>query len=146
MEDEYVICRECGEVFSQADIKRVRHSDGDAWDECPYCGSDELDDVEQCVVCGRWVAPEDIYHGVCKDCLMDKAEDARLVCEFGAEYKQPVKVNAIYEKAFSDTQIDMILQKAFVNLLYNEIEQAAYSVATDDLDAFAEWLVKEEQI
>lgn len=144
--EQMVMCGECGEVFEDSEIKRVRHSDGDAWDECPYCGSDELRDVEQCDECGRWEAPEDIYHGICSDCLLDRAADIRGMLEYGRYAADTVHVNAIFAKAFSETQIDDILGRAFVNLMLTDMKKAAEDVITDDPEHFARFIKKQEEL
>lgn len=140
MTEQMFICQWCGEVVAESDIKRIRYSDGDAWDECPHCGNDELDPVEQCDECGKWAAPEKLYHGICMDCLLDRAANTRDMLEYGSFITSTVHVNALYSKVWSETQIDDILGRAFVNLMQNDMQKAAEDVITDDPEYFARYI------
>lgn len=52
-------------------------------DTCPYCGSDEVVEMEQCRECGRWFPPYEycargepyVDDGLCDDCRRDVQRD-----------------------------------------------------------------------
>lgn len=136
---QLVMCTECKNVFPDSEMKRVRHSDGDAWCECPYCGSDALDDVEQCDWCGEYREPRDMYNGLCIDCLETQAEDIVQMMAYGEARQYEADINALYWKAF-EGRINDILANAFMELPREEQLKAAKDLASDDYYDFADFV------
>lgn len=59
-------CDNCRHLFS--DPITVKTETGRVCG-CPWCGVDDLTEVELCEDCGRPFDPHDIYGGYCMDCL-----------------------------------------------------------------------------
>ena len=83
------ICQDCGRVFYELD----RHKKDYGWDTeygrnsawqieytCPYCGSADFEEGEDCKICGRTFSTDDLYITdgltyVCPDCYEEMEED-----------------------------------------------------------------------
>lgn len=85
------ICCECGKVFYEP--KEIREDSG--WETeyghvsayhysaaCPYCGSADFEEGEDCEICGRTFLTDDLYITdgltyVCPDCYEEMEEDEK---------------------------------------------------------------------
>lgn len=76
-------CMNCGQMFVSPNIENdftseywgatVTHTTS----VCPYCGSDEFDEMDKCDICGEYIAPGE---GLCDNChtlIRDVADDIR---------------------------------------------------------------------
>lgn len=136
------MCADCKSIFGESEIKRVRHSDGDAWDECPNCGSDQIDDVEECYLCGEWHKPDELHNEVCDDCIAMEASNVWQMLEYSRCYctAEEVLVSPLFLKAFTPSQINDLLESAFTQLSEAEQKKACEQLATDDPYHFSEYL------
>lgn len=75
----YYYCLDCGETFAEDETKYVEEWQGDDLHGgyidrpiCPYCNSENFDEIAECEVCG---APSDICHcGLCEECYQATIE------------------------------------------------------------------------
>lgn len=75
------ICNDCGHTFEEPVNEQNRSVSVESeYAECPRCGSDDFDEAFVCTGCGKWFADTDLYYGLCKSCLADKAK------EYAAEF------------------------------------------------------------
>ncbi|MDD4564865.1 MAG: hypothetical protein PHE79_05240 [Eubacteriales bacterium] len=90
-------CNDCKEKFEAPMHTVIIHTEVDTRQEepasvCPICGSDDYEDMKQCV-CGEWVRSFEDY---CQNCIKerDKAiqEAVRRLVEFGTERKEVIKM------------------------------------------------------
>lgn len=80
-------CKNCGEVFSDDNIKREYSTYGDIYGleqglgndtpttiyHCPNCNSIEIEDAKTCEECGEWFLEEELNENdLCKDCRKDE--------------------------------------------------------------------------
>ena len=139
----FYMCENCGEVMEPDELKLIPNGGGDIgedWYVCPYCGHDSLAEVEQCDDCGHWVDPSELYCGKCRDCIDREAEDVEQTKQYGDERKAEVEINAVYYKAFSLSEIDELLAKAFDELPTDKQKKYCLDLVDDDPYDFAEWL------
>lgn len=98
------ICNKCGKVFDEAVVVRDDPSpDGVSlvsgcyeYFECPHCGSGDIDEAVECVVCGDYFA--DDGDDICQECFnkIENELDA-LRAKMGLEEELFAKViNQIY--------------------------------------------------
>lgn len=113
------ICNCCGEVVD--DLKEVRefmgyYGSAPAYDSdyvCPYCGSDDLDEAEECECCGEYHRVDELTNGVCDDCLHSHDKDWKFWYEScrKEEYVDKIDLNLFLCTQFSKEQIEEILYK-----------------------------------
>lgn len=70
-------CNGCGEVFEQPKEARETHGFTDGTHEtlsvCPCCSAD-YSEAEQCKQCGEWHFEDEIFGGLCADCITDEVD------------------------------------------------------------------------
>lgn len=139
-------CLGCGHVYASYDAKRRRYSDGTVDRLCPICDNDEYEEVEQCVDCGEWFDPAELYGSFgecrCEDCL-ERAVDIDTALEYGEE--TPMEINGLFEYIFTPEQIKQILLDK-IDGMYNENEKLcrAREYCMSDIDGFADFISKRE--
>ena len=111
-------------------------------DECPECGSENIEDVFFCYECGE---PVDSFltwkhGGLCEKCFTDEATHLNTAVEYGNRVRLDVSINGLFEKAFTQEQIDDILCAAFVQLPEEKQHEIEMEFCTDDAPYFVEWL------
>lgn len=134
-------CKNCGLMFGSPIYSFTAGGDiGEPWPLCPNCEDDDFVEVEQCFSCDEWVDVDDLKGGLCCSCFEKFETDIPLVKEYGRQNPNVTQVNALYACAFSDSEIDAILQKAFDELPINLQKNAASDLCNDDYTAFAGWV------
>lgn len=130
-------CKNCGLMFEEADCSLTSGGDiGEPWAVCPHCGDDDYIEIEQCSCCGDWIDVDDLKAGLCENCFEKKASNEGLVVAYGEKNPIVVQVNALYAVAFSDRDINDILQKAFQELPKNKQRECMGNLCLDDVTAF----------
>lgn len=116
-----IFCERCGRDFSEdeADIRREHHNEVpgspyEEWIACPYCGSTELGDMEQCELCGESFVARDMIGGVCEDCVNRERGNWRLCFSMAERYEsgEMVTINAFLTSVFDAAAIEDILVEA----------------------------------
>lgn len=69
--DEMMVCEECGCSFPYSE--RIKRTDADEEDLCPFCKGDFISDARRCRVCGAEKSVTTNAHllidGVCNECV-----------------------------------------------------------------------------
>lgn len=76
-------CVNCGETFDSP--KEVYDFTSEFWGAparhttcvCPYCESDEIDEMDKCIICGEWITPGEEVCENCHELIKDIADDIR---------------------------------------------------------------------
>lgn len=136
-------CHDCGEAFNEPKIETwVERQDGDPVRYrllfCPYCGSEDIDEAEECSECGEYHF--ELFNGICAGCLKDLAYDEQTAWEYGQEYSEKVEVNGLLAYLFPDIN-EALLKLAKERLNNNDHVQ----YCTDDLDAFSDFIKRREK-
>lgn len=139
-------CLWCGRVYSIDEAGTEDQGEGYIALTCPDCGNDEYEEVEQCVDCGEWFDPADLYGPSgecrCEDCL-ERAADIETALEYGEE--NPMEINGFFEQFFSPVQIEEILYEKVAQLYTDEVQKVeAISFCKNDIYDFADWLERRE--
>ena len=86
----------CNTCKSSFDAPRVNHcgggDSGESWSVCPVCGSDNIEEAEPCMLCGKAVtednsAPYMNAHQLCADLVTKKAMTILKTHLSDAEYR-----------------------------------------------------------
>lgn len=139
-------CSKCHEIFEYEDLK-VDYTEGGYYGElhysCPYCGNDELDEVEQCARCGKHLLPEELHGTVgslmCDDCI-DEVADVRTVLEYGYDNSTEVDgINGLFAYVYSAGEINDILLAHFTQMSEEKQNKWVSMYVGDDKSEFADW-------
>ena len=155
------VCLHCGHSFEEAHNRYNRRwSDSDDSEQyCPNCGSEDIEEAEQCSICGEWHSEDALSGGVCEKCLDKHAtienaikwgEDEREEAEKFMKYHsiRPsqadclIPINGFLAYVYTPSEIDEILRKDFESLRKDfpaKAQEYASNYITDDPSAFAEW-------
>lgn len=137
-----MICRQCGHVFDPNEVVyKYYDTDTGTYDreECPDCGSEDIEETERCVVCGNEHSPDSLEYGVCDDCIK-KAISQETAFKYGSDRKVSVELNGYLAWAF-DGRIEDILKEHLQYLFDSKNLPSEY--CTDDKSDFAWWMVNE---
>lgn len=99
------ICRDCGVLLYDDELRRVTEDYGFEHNSCPRCGGWALAPCEQCIDCEEWFDSEELYNGRCMQCdtLFEEKESFE---EYGGYYENGefIKVDTYEEfhKALND--------------------------------------------
>ena len=115
-----MICLDCGTVFGADEVQRVQDYRGECWGRpayeeeliCPHCKSSDIEDAEECEICGSWCSTEELYEngGICIACLETYITDKECfeACERNKE-TESVELNSYLAYMFSESEIEDIL-------------------------------------
>ena len=121
-----VRCKKCGYLFQNQD-------------ECPSCGYNITDEMEECVFCGKLYAEPNILNRVCKDCLKEHATvDTAL--GYGERYTHFVELNGFVAYFLGQDRINEILEKYVRNSNEETLKKDALVFLTDDPDCYTLFL------
>ena len=138
-----MICLGCGNVFNTDEVQRVQDYRGECWGRpayeeelvCPHCKSNDIDDAEECEICGSWCSTEELYDngGLCTACLETYNTDKECIeaCERNNE-TESVELNSYLAYMFSEDEIEDIL-----------LEELAKSANSTNVAKLRENFVKE---
>ena len=102
----------CGEVMQDVDYS------------CKHCRKGEYEEAYECIDCGEYFLSEELYEGMCIECLKEKLTDSRVIayCKYEDIYSEYLELK---EQSLSNEEI---------------MEQL------DAWDNFAWWLKYKEQV
>lgn len=93
-----------------------------------------------CEICGKFISDGEDYSGICEDCIEENSTLYNLI-RAGEEETSDVTINGFLASAFSSSEINEILEKAFCEML-TLLPQKAKGIIKDyvnaDKDYFAE--------
>lgn len=138
----FFVCLHCGHEFSWEELKRTYdRGTGHYDDECPNCGSEDIEEAESCVECGAVKSKDSLINGICAGCIKEAADDMRLAYQYGAERTSVIELNGVLARAFTRVQIEAILENWL--MVNGDFGKECFQFATDDEGDFAEWLKEE---
>ncbi len=77
-------CNNCGAVCTEPDTiydsvpYGSTYVDYPSGDKCPSCGSDDIEEVEECKMCGEWAAVE---YDLCQNCIDDIHQQVKRITD-----------------------------------------------------------------
>lgn len=135
----FFVCLHCGHEFSWEELKRTYdRGTGHYDDECPNCGSEDIEEAESCVECGAVKSKDSLINGICAGCIKEAADDMRLAYQYGAARTSVIELNGVLARAFTRVQIEAILENWL--MVNGDFGKECFQFATDDECDFAEWL------
>lgn len=146
------ICDDCGAALDEDELRTERSyiSDymGGCYENittCP-CGGN-IEEAERCDECGEYYKPEDLYDGVCIDCLREEMTvDNAIKCGADGGAREEVSVNGFLARLFTSEKIDEILIREVERLISESDSNAIHIInqaeewCGEDLSYFADWL------
>lgn len=139
-------CLECGHPFEPGEEARWTEPHGEVMTGCPKCRC-AFEETSPCSVCGTPHLEDELYHGVCKSCLIDSMSATNM-----ADYLRSVKLEYDFyiEEFFSnkDELMDLLrggfLQRVGLEKLSgrNDALKKCQNYINDDecgLTDYAEW-------
>ena len=135
----FFVCLHCGHEFSWEELKRTYdRGTGHYDDECPNCGSEDIEEAESCVECGAVKSKDSLINGICAGCIKEAADDMRIAYQYGAARTSVIELNGVLARAFTRVQIEAILENWL--MVNGDFGKECFQFATDDEGDFAEWL------
>lgn len=142
-----IYCNNCQNLFLRDDTVTVVEKHGERHWACPFCGSDDLTETEECIVCGVPDPPVDLSNGICINCLWD-AIDYDIGLEYLTESGQIAAFflhgwfHAGVEIKYSSTRLDAHFRSLYKNLA--ESETQLFKLTGDErqfLNSVRYWLI-----
>ena len=133
------ICLHCGHHF---DTPKSGHEGGypeEPTDECPNCGSLDIEESQQCPICRECFSEEEMRYGVCADCI-DKSVTKDNAFRYGSDDTQTVEINGFLAWCYSADEIMEILSKHFEQTSDGWKKRMVAEYLNDDKWNFADWL------
>ena len=65
-------CLECGHIFDEGEEKNWMEAYGEYMTGCPMCMC-AYDDAYMCIQCGSYHLSDELYSGLCLDCITEQA-------------------------------------------------------------------------
>ena len=137
-------CNDCGLTFPEDR-------------ECPSCGSNDVEEVEQCCDCNEWITVGTIYDdiygsypekGICGDCLNDMATPDNVV-EYGSSefFGDKPQVSEFFRSLLDENEMnEIILNYLKEHETPESLQRLAREYIDDDPHAFADWLVESNKV
>ena len=144
-------CEGCGAVYEEWNVKveSVMEDGFVRVDDvlCPYCGSDELVEVKECVDCFEWVDVDKLYgdkHCRCRECLK-RAATISEAKEYGAycSSKMGFSVNEFFEYLMDGVKDNREPEQVFEDMSKNDekgLKYLARSFCLSDPEYFSDYL------
>lgn len=139
-------CMNCGASF-ESPANGSSGVSGEAWEVCPVCGHDDVEEASQCAVCGEWKPESDMQ---VKNCCKSCCDDAMTVVLAQMYIEENDLQREYYVEWFNNSKCE----KASQQLIDSCKNVWNYSICAkkDMLDYieenrndFAEWLGKQVQ-
>ena len=135
-------CLNCGHIFEEGEQARWIESRGEFWGTpcseemsgCPLCKGD-YEKTVKCAVCGSEHLEDELFGGVCGECIDEYRKDFNSCYEISKGEKQTIEINALLASLFDAGDIEQIL-KEYV------IEKCKDVDCTPFIDENIEWFVE----
>jgi DNA-directed RNA polymerase subunit RPC12/RpoP len=110
-------CLDCGKVFE--DYAKWEENVGEFWGTaayetvygCPHCKG-EFEETIPCDICGEEHLKDELFGGVCKNCIDKYKYDTKVCFEVGKHASDTVELNLFLATLFTKEEIEEILFKA----------------------------------
>lgn len=138
-------CLECGHLFEPDEEARWTEPHGEFMTGCPKCGC-AFDETSPCSACGNPHLEDELYHGVCKGCLIDSMGATSM-----ADYLRDNSLERSFylDVFFNEKQLLDLLRREFLQKVAleklsgrNDALEKCRSYINDDecgLTDYAEW-------
>lgn len=142
-------CLKCGHVFDEGEQHVWKGSVGEFWGEpcyelisgCPHCHGD-YEDAKECSICGKAFVNDELFGGVCEDCIEKHGKNIDMAVKVGSHFKDSVYLNCIFTTFFDTNEIEKILfDELNKKHLNGEIDLKEF--IDNDIGWFGEYLAKE---
>ena len=131
------VCMDCKCEFDSP-IKEYDRATGYNGYVCPVCGSDDIEETAECIMCGAVKLKDSMNYGICLGCIQEVSNDWDQVAEYGKQQKECVELNGLYSYTFSVDEIELALM--YWLMTHKDPKKEAYRYATDDIEAFSYFL------
>lgn len=129
-------CLECGHIFDDGEEKKWTEGYGEELIGCPIC-SGTFAEAKTCIICGSEYLDEELWNGVCHDCVNDCKKDFEKVYELAKDEKVAVKINSLLASLLTPTEIERIL---YHHILATGEETDCSEFIESDVEWFTEQL------
>ena len=134
-------CLECGNIFDEGEEKRWTEPHGEEMTGCPICNG-AYEKTVKCELCEGEFLEEELFGGVCQECIDGYKYDVDMAIEIGKKEKESVEINGFFANIFSTHEIELILYDAIKEReRFFRIDCSSY--AYEDLYDFGEKLAEE---
>ena len=111
-------CLECGHIFEDGEQACWSENRGEFWgvscsenmSGCPLCKG-KYEETVQCAVCGSEHLPDELFGGVCEDCIDEYRKDFNSCYEFSSGEKTEIEINSLLASLFDVSDIEQILKE-----------------------------------
>lgn len=112
------VCSKCGEVFSNDEIVVEKSEVGEYWGQPCYeefgfspCCHCEFEKAIKCAICGEWHREQDLWNGICENCIHEYDKDFDTVYKWSKESEDEDKVylNSLLASILTTSEIEEIL-------------------------------------
>lgn len=117
-------CEKCGRGFDACDAECESEYRGECFGfpsyeeemRCPFCGSGNIAEGEECGVCGEVFFEGELYGGACQGCIDDRRFDFDFCEKIYQGYSKSITINALYACLFSPSEIENIIKNHIKSL------------------------------
>ena len=140
-------CLECGHVFSEYDLNTWEESRGEHFgipcyekmSGCPICEGD-YEETVQCAVCGSEHLEDELFGGVCSECIDEYRKDFNACYEISIGETKEIKINALLASLFDVSDIEQIL-KEYIREKWKDVDCSQF--IDEDIQWFGEKISEE---
>ena len=140
-------CLECGHVFSEYDLNTWEESRGEHFgipcyekmSGCPICEGD-YEETVQCAVCGSEHLEDELFGGVCSECIDEYRKDFNACYEISIGETKEIKINALLASLFDVSDIEQIL-KEYIRDKWKDVDCSQF--IDEDIQWFGEKISEE---
>ena len=108
-------CLECGHIFEEGE-QAFWSEGGEYWGTqfsqtmsgCPLCRG-EYEETTPCEICGSEHLKEELYSGVCEECIDEHRKDFDSCYEISLGEKETININSLLASLFEPSDIEAIL-------------------------------------
>ena len=139
-------CLDCGHIFEEGEQARWSEDRGEFWGApcseemsgCPLCHGD-YEKTFRCAVCGSEHLEDELFGGVCNECIDEYRKDFRSCYEISRGQTQEIKINALLASLFDVKDIERIL-KEYVLYRWQDVDCSPF--IDEDISWFGERIAK----
>ena len=131
-------CLECGNIFECGEEMHWVEPHGEKKKGCPLCKG-AYEETAKCKVCGGEHLDEELFGGVCEECIDEYRKDFDYCYEISLGEKAEIKINSLLASLFDPSDIEAILIK-HIKTNCPDIDCSEY--IDSDISWFGEQIVK----
>lgn len=131
-------CLECGNIFEYGEEAHWVEPHGEKKKGCPLCKG-AYEKTVKCKVCGGEHLDEELFEGVCEECIDEYRKDFDSCYEISLGEKEEIKINSLLVSLFEPSDIEAILIK-HIKTNCHDIDCSEY--IDEDISWFGEQIAK----